>query len=304
MRRLPPIRAARLFLGFFLGALAGLPAQDVVLASYNVRNYLKMDRWVDDRLVAGQPKPEPEVAAVLQVLRAVKPDILGVVEMGGEDVFREFQARLKTAGLDYPHGEWLKGADAERHVCLLSRFPIVARNSRDDVSFELDGKVERIQRGILDVTVEINPSYRLRLIGVHLKSRREVPEFDQAWLRAKEAWHVRDHVNGILAKEPEVNLALFGDFNDTKNEYPVRELIGWRGTANYLADIRLADSRGECWTHYWKTADEYSRIDYILASPGLRPEIVPARCGINDSRVWNAASDHRAIFVAISPREK
>lgn len=288
----------------FLGIVARLPAQDIVLASYNVRNYLKMDRWVDGRLVPEQSKPESEIAAVLRVLKAVRPDILGIVEMGGEDLFRDFQDRLKSAGLDYPHGEWVKGADAERHVCLLSRFPIVARNSRGNVPFELDGKVERIQRGILDVTVEINPAYRLRLIGAHLKSRREVAEFDQAWLRAKEAWHLRDHINRILAEEPRANLALFGDFNDTKNEYPVRELIGWRGTPNYLADVQLADRRGERWTHYWKTADEYSRIDYILVSRGLAPEIVPARCGINDSPGWDLASDHRAIFVAISPREK
>lgn len=297
------MRGAILLLGIFCFA-APLPAEDIVFAFYNIRNYLKMERWVDGRLVPGQPKPEAEIAAVIEVLQAVRPDILGLAEMGDEETLREFQGRLKNAGLDYPHREWLKGADPERHICLLSRFPVVARNSRDDAAFELDGRVQRIQRGILDVTVEIPPAYRLRLVGAHLKSRREVGEFDQAWLRAKEAWYLRDHVNAVLAADPETNLVLFGDFNDTKNEYPIRELIGAPGAPNHLKDIRLADSRGEHWTHYWKAADEYSRVDYILASPGLAPEIVPRQCGINDSPVWNHASDHRAIYATISAQEK
>ena len=60
----------------------------------------------------------------------------------------DLQRRLRTAGLDYPHREWVKGADDARHVCLLSRFPIVERNSQDDVRFELDGKTLRMNRGI------------------------------------------------------------------------------------------------------------------------------------------------------------
>ena len=36
---------------------------------------------------------------------------------------------------------------------------------------------------------------------------------------------------------------------------------------NYMMDLWLRDSRGEHWTYYWKTADEYSRIDYLLVSP-------------------------------------
>jgi hypothetical protein len=55
------------------------------------------------------------------------------------------------------------------------------------------------------------------------------------------------------------------------------------------------------WTYYWKAADEYSRIDYLLVSPALVKEIIPEKCGINDSPFWNEASDHRAIFATVSP---
>ena len=288
----------------FLLFLLPLHAEEIVVASYNVRNYLKMDRWVDGKRQPDQPKPESEIQALVGVISHIKPDILGLIEIGDQSMLADLQSRLKTAGLDYPHSEWVRGADAVRHVCLLSRFPIVARNSRDDVPFELEGKRARITRGILDVTVEVNPKYRLRLLGAHLKSRLEVGSYDQEWLRAKEAWFLRQHVESILEKDPRVNLALFGDFNDTKNEYPVRELIGWRGSPNYMADIWLRDSRGERWTHYWKAADSYSRYDYILVSRGLFPEVNLKKSGIDDSPAWNEASDHRAIYTTISATDK
>jgi len=214
-------------------------------------------------------------------------------------MLEDLQRRLRAAGLDYSHREWVNGTDEVRHICLLSKFPIVERNSRDDVSFELDGKTLRMNRGILDVTVEVNPGYRLRLVGAHLKSRRVVPEYDQALMRAKEAWSLREHVDAILAAAPETNLMLFGDLNDTKNEYPVRQIIGWKGAPNHMMDLWLRDSRGEHWTYYWKAADEYSRIDYLLVSPALVKEVITEKCGIDDSPYWNQASDHRAIYAVI-----
>src|SRR5690606_37538084 len=125
---------------------------------------------------------------------AIRPDIVGLCEMGGEDTLADLQKRLKAAGLNYPHKEWVEGGDKERHVALLSRYPITARNSRGNVSFELNGRAERINRGILDATVQIRPDFSLRLVGVHLKSRRKVPEYDESTMRAREAWHVRRHV--------------------------------------------------------------------------------------------------------------
>lgn len=283
---------------------SSLFAEEIVVASYNVENYLPMERRVEGRTVKDATKPEKEIAAAVRVLQQVKPDILGIVEMGDETMLDDFQARLKAAGLDYPHREWLKGADDARHVCLLSRFPIVARNSRGDIPFGINSRTERMNRGILDVTVEVNPNYRLRLVGAHLKSRRPVPEYDQAEMRAKEAWFLRDHIDRILAADPNVNLLAFGDFNDTKNEYPVKQLIGSRSKPGYMMDLWLRDSRGERWTHFWKTADEYSRIDYILVSPGLAGEVVFEKSGINDSPFWNDASDHRAIYATLKAEDK
>ncbi len=286
---------------FAAGAVCASEPQPIVVACYNVLNYLTMDRRVDGETVLGAPKPESEINAVIETIKSANPDVLGLVEIGDQSMLADLQKRLKTAGLDYPHAEWVKGADEHRHLSLLSKFPIISRDSRDDVPFELDGKLQRINRGILDVTLQVNPDYKLRLVGAHLKSRREVPEFDQAQFRAKEAWHLRQHINQILEKAPDTNLLLFGDLNDTKNEYPVRELIGTKGTPNYLMDLWLTDSRKERWTYFWKTADTYSRIDYIMVSPAMVKEVDLSKSGINDLPIWNDASDHRLIYAVINP---
>ena len=299
----------RVFARFFpalLGLLlaGNLCASNVVVASYNVENYLKMERLVDGKTVPDAPKPEKEIAAVIDVIKEINPDILGIVEMGDEPVLEEFRARLKAAGLDYPNKEWVKGTDAVRHVALLSRFPIVARNSRDEVPFELNGKQARIGRGILDVTVKLADNYLLHLVGAHLKSRREVPEFDQVEMRAKEAWYLRDHLDKILRANPEEKLLLFADMNDTKNEYPVKELLGASRDPLRMKDLFLTDYYGYRWTHYWPAADIYSRIDYLMVSQGLWPDINMDKSGISSSRVWYKASDHRAVFTTIKVPEK
>jgi endonuclease/exonuclease/phosphatase family metal-dependent hydrolase len=158
-------------------------------------------------------------------------------------------------------------------------------------------------RGILDVTVQISPEYRLRLIGLHLKSKRPVPMYDQQKFRAKEAMVVRSYLDQILAAEPGQNLLLYGDLNDTKNEFPIRQILGAPNSPAGLRDLYLRDRDGLTWTHFWDNADVYSRIDYLMANKGLWPEINLARSGIGSSRYTREASDHRPIYTTIRASE-
>jgi endonuclease/exonuclease/phosphatase family metal-dependent hydrolase len=288
------------FLLWLLGAACAL-ADPVTVAAYNVENYLPGDRWIEGKRAKNAPKPEESINALVEIVASVSPDILGITEMGDRPMLEDFRRRLGEAGLDYPYDEWVEAEDTQRHICLLSKFPVTARHSIRDAAFELDGKRHRMQRGILDATIEVRPGFSLRLVGAHLKSRREVPAFDQARFRAKEASILRRHMDAILGEDPSTKLVLFGDLNDTKNEYPVRQLIGTRGTDTHLFDIWLRDSRGDRWTHYWSAADIYSRIDYIMVSRALVPFLVLEKSGICDLPRWNLASDHRLIHTVIDP---
>jgi len=290
----------RSLVGFFL-TLFLLPCQagEVVFAAYNVRNYLITD-VVDAEGVVRQPaKPEKQIAAVLQVVQHTRPDILGIVEMGDESALHDFQARLKAQGIDLPHHEWLRGADPSRHLALLSRFPIERRDSIDDVLFDLDGRPERMARGILDVTLLLPGDKRLRVMGAHFKSRRPVPGVDDRAMRVLEAWHLRKKMTEALQGEAPVPLLVFGDFNDYKNEAPIREIIGVPGNPLHMRDLPLTDGQGEKWTFYWQESDLYSRIDYLFASQALWKNILLPKSGIVDIPPWSEASDHRAIYTTI-----
>lgn len=298
-----PFLALLLVLGFSLPLFAA--PDEIVFCTYNVRNYVNSKPKGEGDKYGQRAKPESEIAALIKIIADIKPDILGVCEMGTPDRFDDFKKRLAEAGLVHTDSEYVQAADPDRHLALVSRFPIVARNSATDVPFEINGQQEKVRRGFLDVTVQVNADYQLRLVGTHLKSKLPTPE-GEALIRRFEAQKLRAHLDGILTAEPQTNLICYGDFNDTKNEPMFAEVSGVRGSANYMADLWAKDSLGDKWTHYWKTADEYSRIDYIFVSPALFREVVLSKSHIYRSDVndWADASDHRPVFTSIIPLNK
>ena len=297
-----PLRCLAVFFVFLV--LPCAIARDVVFAYYNVENYIPMSRKQGDKVVPNAPKPENEVRAVVQMLKTIRPDIIGLAEMGDRKILADFQSKLRAAGMNFRHVEWVRGDDGnERHLAVLSKFPIVSSRSLSEVPLELSGRRYRMGRGILDATVLVDSKYRMRLVGVHLKSKRPVPMYDQQAFRNKEAVIVRSHIQKILSANPQENLLVFGDFNDTKNEFPIREILGAPGAPTSLRDLYLKDRFGLTWTHFWSYADVYSRIDYLMASNGLWPELRLKRSGIGSGREWSEASDHRPVFTTISAVE-
>jgi len=126
---------------------AAQPTNTFVIASYNVENWNHIERHGKP----DQPKLDAEKQAVWRVVAAVRPDVLGVVEMGATNDLAEFVAGLRERGLDYPHTEWVAGADADRHVALLSRYPLRQRFSRGDYTYPLGSQAAPMSRGVLDV---------------------------------------------------------------------------------------------------------------------------------------------------------
>lgn len=298
-------RLVALFLLLFVSVLR---AQDrdltkgIIFCTYNVRNYVGEDQTAPpDR--RAKPKTPKELEALMSVIRDIQPDILGVCEMGSEAMFADFRAQLAKVGLDYPHFEFVSAGDPDRHVALVSKFPIVERNSQTKVTFELDGVEQEMKRGILDVTVQVTPEYQLRCVGAHLKSKLPTPEGD-ALVRRHEAAKLREHLTAIFENSPEANVLCYGDFNDTRNEPMFQEIAGAKGSPGHMADLWAKDSLGDRWTHYWRVADEYSRIDYIFASKGAWTEVKRETATVYRSPYWNEASDHRPVYVTITPVEK
>lgn len=286
-----------LFAITFCLALGSLRAADIVFASYNLENYLLGEHD------GTSPKTEHAIAAEVSIIKAIHPDILGVCELGVRSDFEDLKARLQKAGLGLTDSEYVEAADPDRHLALVSRFPIIARQSVTDAPYELNGQPEKVRRGFLDVTIQVAPDFRLRMVGVHLKSKLPIPEGD-GLVRRYEAQLLRKHLDAILAADPQTNLVCYGDFNDTKNEPMYQEVVGVKGSPLHMADLPARDELGDRWTQYWKVADLYSRIDYIFVSRALFPQIAAGKSRVYRSENWYEASDHRAVFATIIPARK
>jgi endonuclease/exonuclease/phosphatase family metal-dependent hydrolase len=268
-------------------------ADDVIFAGYNLEDYFQASDFPAG--VEKVSKTPESIAAEIRVIQEIRPAILGVCEMGPPAEFASFREQLKAAGLDYPEAEYVAGPDPERHVALLSKYPIVSRQSLPDVPYPLDGREEKVSRGFLDVTIDAGGT-RLRFIGVHLKSKLRDTRESEAVLRRNEAHLLRQHIDEVLDADPGANLVVYGDFNDTKNSESIREVMGPRGSGHHLDDIWLQDAIGDRWTEYWKEADVYSRIDYIMVTHNLMPAVDKPKSYVYRSPTWFDASDHRAVI--------
>ncbi|WP_415910758.1 endonuclease/exonuclease/phosphatase family protein [Oleiharenicola sp. Vm1] len=288
-----------LVLGLLLSVSAAI-ASALTVGAYNVENYTLADRMVDGVYRKAYPKPEAEKQALRESIRGFAPDILALEEMGGPPFLAELQADLKAAGLDYPHATVLEAADNDRHVAILSKLPFKDVRRHTQVGFKYFGQPDLVKRGVLEVTFATTAG-DLTVFVIHLKSKRTERKDDpeSTLQRELEATAVRDLV---LARFPDPKQAKFivcGDWNDTRRSKPVRSLLK-RGDTELGELLRAYDSRGETWTHFYRAEESYTRIDYLLASPGLLPFVGhKGTAKIHDGPGVREASDHRPVYVEL-----
>jgi endonuclease/exonuclease/phosphatase family metal-dependent hydrolase len=276
-------------------------AETFRVATYNVENYL------DDTASRCCVKSAASKAKVRLCIRALRPDVLALQEIGSVAALLELRAALNAEGLDFPHWEHVAGSDANVHVAILSRFPFSARRPYTDDSFELCGQRFRVRRGFAEVDVQINPGCQCTLLSAHLKSKNVVPEGDAAALRLEEAKLLRSKIDARLAANTEAKLIVLGDFNDTEDSATLKIIRGTsegelfdprpsgRATANQQQTVT---EQIPAWTAYWEEMDRYERIDYLLMSQALRADWVAMESHVLAMPDWKTASDHRPVVAA------
>jgi len=62
--------------------------------------------------------------------------------------------------------------------------------------------------------------------------------------------------------------------------------------------------RNVSWTHFYGVEDVYSRIDFILLSPGMARELDRANSWIPVVANWGHGSDHRPVVATFTARDK
>jgi endonuclease/exonuclease/phosphatase family metal-dependent hydrolase len=304
------LRGVALGLVLLLGWGAALAQSLFTVATYNLENYL------DHAAPGREPKPLEARAKIAEILLQIRPDVLAVQEIGRPSALLELRDRLAAQGLNLPHWEHVGGFDTNIFVGVLSRFPIVARRPHTNESFLLQGRRFRTSRGFAEVDIRVSDRYTFTLFTAHLKSRREVEYGDQAELRLQEALKLRALIEARLRANPQANLLVMGDFNDTKDQPPIRTLIG--RDPFRLVDARPAERNGDTappprpdwdprwitWTHFYGKEDSYERIDYILISPGMAREWHREGSYVPNIPNWGVASDHRPVVATFYAEDR
>ena len=284
------------------GPSSAAPARSAdrfTVMTFNLNQYALADR--DGNADTLEPKPPREADAILAAIRQAAPDILAVQEMGDPAAWADFQARLRAAGLDYPHAEYLRQDPQDRNLALLSRFPIAACRFHTNDTFTIGPGEFPVRRGFIEADIDVHSTYRLRLLVAHLKSK-VFHEYGQAEMRRNEARLLCNHIRAVLDENPAANLLVVGDFGDTPDSRPLREILTYQDKP-ILFDLRPTDPLGDAWTQR-QTDDTHQRVDYMLVNSGLLHETVAAKLYVVRTPCLVAASDHCPLVAIFSAREQ
>ena len=275
---------------------ANIPAtgEPVCFLMQNVENYFVEGERTRSQHVS-RPKPAKAREAVADVIAAQKPAIVGLVEIGGPVSLQDLLARLKKRGLEYPYHRVLTREGEDRALAVISRLPIV--QDRSVANHPLYGDHRRMMlRGILDVVVKAPDGRLFRILGAHLKSHVADDSAAADSLRQREAITLSRYLQKIAREQPNMPTLVYGDWNDGPGTPAIRQVEQGVSKDSAMARLDPKDSRGQCWTIYYKGGREYCTYDQIFVNNTLKSRMRKAKSGVVDIPAAKQASDHRAVW--------
>lgn len=274
-----------------------LGGEPLRIATYNLRNYLSTDRWVDGVWRQDYPKPEREKKALRAIILEAQPQILLLQEVGSISHLRELQSDLRIEGIDYPHCYHLMALDQKRQVAVLSQIAAKEVIKHTDLWFSYQGERRTPLRGLLELIFERNNGVEFAVFNLHLKSRWTVDKADPeaVKLRTSEAQVARDRILRQTAAGARMAYVLGGDFNDHPSSATFRRFMQ-KGSQQIGCLLTAVDRRQERWTYYYGKEVSYQMVDALIVSPGLLSQVVGGAGHIADHSQAMLASDHRMVY--------
>ncbi len=280
-------------------------AEDISVMSFNIQNYFVQGDGFSPA------KSEASKKSIAAILKTISPDIFIAIEIGKEKSYADLKQTLKQNGCEYKYTRIIEGEDSSRHIALFSKYEPKEFDVSTDMTYKIKVKNSEeydelgAQRGFIHALFVFDNGYRLHIMGAHLKSKVFNSRYNQTDMRRYEARLLKHLVNDILEKEPNANILVMGDLNDTYDSESIRQLRDENKKHEHrLYDLRPSDKWGLYWTHWWKLNDTYSRIDYALASYSILSEIDFAKSYVvHIPEQWLLASDHRPILISINTND-
>lgn len=271
------------------GALA--KPGEVVVASYNILNLFDDhdDPYKDDE---GTPaKPRAELERLAASIRALNADVIAVEEVENRFYLERF-VNVFLPEMGYRDVVLFEGNDGRGiDVGLISRIPVGEVRSRRHLRFPgHSGGEARFNRDVLAVTLEPKDADPFEVWVVHLKSNSGGREAAEP-IRLAEARELRRLLDEELTDNPEAQIIVTGDFNDTPESATIKTIVGSGSNALWSAGSDLNDPAAVSYNQ----GEFRSVIDFILCSPAMQKKYVKGSFQIPQGAVETTGSDHNPI---------
>ena len=239
-------------------------AAPLTVMSFHLDGYFPDDRSGDGQV--SDPKPEPEIQAVVETVLVERPDVLALQGIGDAGQLADLEQRLRARGWSYPYREHRPAAEGREHLAVLSRFPLRVVRAGEGETYRVAGEEVPFRRGILEFDVSLAGGIAMRCLLVHLKSRTYDPR-GQTEMRRNEARLLRQRIRRAWEETGGGLLLVAGSLSDHPRSAAVRLVVD--GRQPELHDLRPVDGWGASWTCSYPGEDRYERYDYLLVSGAL-----------------------------------
>lgn len=283
----------------------------IKIGTYNVNNLFdrfddpysfRDDMWSPK---ATKPKSLDDLYQLGERLREDAPDVLALQEVEGKGVLYEFN--VGQLGRHFRDLALVPANDPRGiEVAVASTLPLGQLVSYQFIRDRETGD-KLFSRDLLEVEVmdPDNASRRLFTMFVtHLKSKyidpkekdREAAALKNDRLRYKQAFAISQIVRARFPN-PNDHYIIAGDLNDTPTANTIAPLLRNPQLPVYDVLSEIPDP-AERWTHYWKAQNEYSQLDYLLLSQGMRQRLIAGSVEIVQKR-FVGGSDHRPAYIQV-----
>jgi len=256
----------------------------IKLASYNVRNLF--DRIDDPTKNDGPPKSDKELRATASIIAQSNADIIALQEVENKEIVEQL---LSVASIKDKYNV-IVGKSDDRGIA-----PALLISKKFKIkSYTINENNDNFKRPPVEAIVELMPNFNVKVVSVHLKSKRGGIEADIQ--RQKEA-------NELIKmnKSSKIPTIMMGDFNDLPTSNVIQIIKN-----NSFIDVRDLDKKSpevNLPTHY---SNHISTLDYIFLSKNFPGKVIDGSfnvIGRKENPLADKASDHRLIEVQINLSE-
>lgn len=271
------------------GSGGSAPAGPVRIATWNLYNFFDTveDNSNDSVDSQSQSQYDAKLSASVAAISELDPDILLVIEVENEGIMADMNDSLGGA---YVHRHITDGNDPRGvDIGVMSKIPIVKVVSHLEDKFALKGTSGPTYSYSRDC-----PEYHFRiggqnlvLLGAHFKAKGPP---DNPEKRLAEAEHTRAIADFLVSNDPELAVAILGDFNDLPGSPPYDAIA--------LEDPNFVDAaslvpQADRWSFDYQGSLEL--IDHLMMNPTLEAKLDTSSVDIPHTSDVESASDHAPI---------